>query len=262
MGTLPRVPFTLVQLTDTHIGAPWGEGADVGLAAAATAVTRTLGAPPDAVIVTGDVASTPTAAEYVTARAVLDALDAPVYVLPGNHDDRALMRDHFAFPAAEAGSLSYAVTLGPLRLVALDTTWPGHDGGQLDRARLDWLAATLAEDVATPTLLAVHHPPILTGIRAMDAIGIAAGERAELAAILEGHPQVQVVVAGHVHRAVVGALGTARVLTVPSTDGQLALDLESDTIAFVREPPAFAVHLVIDGQIVSHLQPVASEPAG
>lgn len=255
------MPFTLVQLTDTHIGARWSEDSAEALVAAVTAVMRTLGGSPDAVIVTGDVASTPTAAEYVAARAALDALAAPVYLLPGNHDDRDLMRAHFDFPDTAPGSLSYAVGLGPLRLVALDTTRPGHDGGQLDQARLDWLAATLDEDPATLTLLAVHHPPILTGIPAMDAIGIEAGERAELAGILDGHPQVQVIAAGHVHRAVAGALGSARVLTVPSPDGQLALDLESETISFVREPPAFAVHLVVDGQIVSHLQPVASEPA-
>ena len=187
------MPFTVVQLTDPHIGAQWSTRAASTLGAVVAAVGELLGRAPDAVIVTGDVASTPTDGEYAEARAILDGLGAPLYPVPGNHDDGAGLLRHFATPS---GTTSYAAGLGPVRLVALDTTRPDDAGGRLDPARLEWLEATLAEDASTPTLLAMHHPPLVTGIPTMDAIGIADGERRALADILARHPQVQVIACG------------------------------------------------------------------
>jgi 3',5'-cyclic AMP phosphodiesterase CpdA len=254
------VSFTVVQLTDPHLGARWSDDAASALAEAVAAVGDTLGRAPDAVIVTGDIASTPTDEEYATARAQLDRLGAPLYALPANHDDRDALRRHFDVHGA--GPVSYTVELGsrparaPVRLVALDSTRPGSDGGQLDAARLQWLEGALAEDRSTPTLLAMHHPPLLTGIPAMDAIGIPEDERTALAGIISRHPQVQVVACGHVHRAIIGTLGGAAVVAIPSTDVQLALDFEPGDLRFVREPPCFAVHIPVDGRLVSHIQPV------
>lgn len=248
------MPFTVVQLTDPHIGARWSSVAGSSLAAAVTAVGDLLGRAPDAVVVTGDIASTPTEEEYAQARAILDRLGARLYPVPGNHDDPRVLLRHFDTPG---GGASYAAQLGPIRLVALDSTRPDGDGGRLDAARLEWLEATLAADEPTPTLLAMHHPPVVTGMPTMDAIGIAEGERRALEEVLARHPQVHVIACGHVHRAIVGRLGPATVLAIPSTDMQLALDFAPGELQFVREPPCFALHILADGRIVSHIQPVA-----
>jgi 3',5'-cyclic AMP phosphodiesterase CpdA len=253
--------FTVVQLTDPHIGASWSHDPTRALAAAVAAIAATLPSGPDAVIVTGDVGSTPVDAEYERARAVLDGLGAPLYVLPGNHDDRDLLRGRFAVPQADGAGLSYVAQLGPIRLVALDTQRPGHPGGQLDATRLQWLDRVLGEDRGAPTLLAMHHPPLLTGIPAMDAFAIPQDERRSLAEIVSRHRQLQLIAAGHVHRAVIGELGGARVLAIPSTDVQLALDFETDEMRFVPEAPCFAVHVLIEGRLVSHLQPVTTAPS-
>jgi 3',5'-cyclic AMP phosphodiesterase CpdA len=257
-----RVVFTIVQLSDPHLGAPWDVDPGARLAAALDAVRRTLPTGPDAVIVTGDIASTPTADEYEQARRLLDPLPAPVYLLAGNHDDRELLRRHFDLPASDAELLSYVAEHGPVRVVMLDTQDPGQDGGRLDRPRLEWLERVLAADTDTPTLLAMHHPPIATGVPAMDPIGIPSGQRRELEDVLAGHRQVQLIVAGHVHRIVVGALGGVPVLTIPSTSLQLALDFDADELRFVDEPPSFAVHRLVAGRLVSHLQPIRTWPGG
>lgn len=249
-------PFTIVQLTDPHIGAPWSEDPGSALTAAVAAVGECLGASADAVIVTGDIASTPTDGEYAQARVVLERLGAPLHVLVGNHDDREGLRRHFDVPAADGEFVSYAAYLGPVRLVALDTKHAGSEAGQLDEARAGWLERVLAEDHETITLLAMHHPPLVTGVPAMDAIGFPDPERRELAEIVSGHRQVQLIAAGHVHRTIVGELGGARVLAIPSTDVQLALDLAAPKVRFVHEPPCFAVHMLAGGQLVSHVQPI------
>jgi 3',5'-cyclic AMP phosphodiesterase CpdA len=254
------VPFTVVQLTDPHIGASWSEDPAGALAAAVAAVGAVPPAPPDAVIVSGDVANTPSDAEYQRARTVLDGLQAPLYVIPGNHDDPERLRRYFPTPPTDRAGVGYVAELGPVRLVALDTTIPEQDGGRLDSARLSWLDEVFTDDRATPTLLAMHHPPLLTGIRTMDSMAIPAEEREALAETLSRHRQVQLIVAGHVHRAVVGDLAGIRVLAMPSTDMQLALEFDAEEMRFVREPPCFAVHALVDGRLVSHIQPVVSPP--
>lgn len=254
-------PFTLVQLTDPHLGAPWPGDASEALAAAVAAVQRSLPAPPDGVLVTGDIASTPAEAEYIQARSLLDGLGAPLYPIPGNHDDRNALASHFDLPPTAGGGLNYTADLGPVRLVALDTLQPGQVGGLLSVPLMGWLERALQESDGTPTVLAMHHLPLATGLPALDAIGIPAAERRALADVLSRHPQVQLIVSGHVHRTIVGALGPATVVAVPSPYVQLGFDLTADDVALVREPPCFAVHLLIGGRLVSHVLPVDSAPA-
>jgi hypothetical protein len=74
--------------------------------------------------------------------------------------------------------MSFAVTCGGLRLVGCDTTQPGQDGGALSAEQVSWLNETLGREPRTPTLLAMHHPPVLTGVRVMDAIALARRPRA------------------------------------------------------------------------------------
>lgn len=249
--------FTIVQLTDPHLGASWSQDPGSALAAAVAAVGRTLSTAPDAVLVSGDIASTPAEAEYEQARKVLDGLGAPLYVLAGNHDDRDALRRHFDVPEGHSGSLSYAANLGPVRLVALDTTRPGQAGGQLDAPRLSWLDGVLDEDQTT-TLLAMHHPPVLTGLPTMDSIAIPERERRALAEIVSRHRQVGLIAAGHVHRAIFGSLSGTPVLAIPSTDVQLALDFDSAEMRFMPGPACFAIHVLVDGRLVSHVEAVGT----
>jgi hypothetical protein len=47
------------------------------------------------------------------------------------------------------------------------------------------------------------------------------------------------------------------VFVCPSTYWQLALDFSPDArLAIVREPPAIGLHVVADGTVSSHVQPV------
>jgi 3',5'-cyclic AMP phosphodiesterase CpdA len=229
----------IAQLSDPHMRLPPDDdGAGEALAAAVRAVLA-LDPLPDAVVVTGDLADGARPEEYARVRELLEPLPMPVHVLPGNHDD----------PAVAEGD--WVVRVGELRLIGCDTTIPGRDDGELD---LDWLAARLVEDRATPTIVAMHHPPILTGIGGLDAIGLT--NRAGLGALLERSPQVRRVIAGHVHRGAFGVVGGCGVVACPSTNLQAKLEIGTEGFTIVREPSAFAVHALVGGELVSHLQPI------
>ena len=57
---------------------------------------------------------------------------------------------------------------GRLRIVLLDTVEPGRHGGAFCEARRRWLRRGSTEAPATPTLMFMHHPPVVSGIDWMD----------------------------------------------------------------------------------------------
>jgi Icc protein len=248
-------PFLLAQLSDPHIGADWAGGDPAAGLAAAVECVRAISPQPDAVLVTGDLADHAGDAEYERARELLAPLGTP-YVLPGNHDDRATLRRHFGLPGTGAEPIHYAVDLGPLRLIVLDSTLPGEDPGALDGEQLAWLQDALEASPGRPALLAMHHPPLRTGIAVWDDMGLAEPSRQALAEIVSRHAQVQRIVAGHVHRAITATLAGRSVLTVPSTYVQGRLDFTMREAELGPDPAGFAIHAVLDGELSSHLQPV------
>jgi 3',5'-cyclic-AMP phosphodiesterase len=210
--------------------------------------------------VTGDLADGAFADEYERVLELLAPLEVPVHVLAGNHDDRDALREHF--PGVSAGGagepFQYVATVGGVRLIACDTSIPGEVIGRLD---LDWLEAQLAAGDA-PAIVAMHHPPLVTGIPALDEIGLPEADHRGLAELLACHPKVRRVVAGHVHRTAFAVLGGCGVAVCPSTHLQSRLEIGAREYEIVREPPAVALHAVLDGDVVTHVQPVAGRAAG
>ena len=255
-------PRLLVQLSDTHIRLP-GQFAYRRVDTSAfleRAVESVLALPQavDAVVVTGDLTDFGRADEYAQLRKLLAPLTCPLYLLPGNHDDRAALRRAFPEHAylGEGGDalIQYAVDLGGLRLVAIDTTVPRAPHGELDAERLAWLDGTLAEAPGTPTIVAMHHPPFRTLVGHMDEIGLQRG-MSELAAVVARHPQVERIVCGHLHRSILRRFAGTIAMTAPSTAHAVALDLAADAASeFVMEPPGFLVHAWAPlAGVVSHL---------
>jgi 3',5'-cyclic AMP phosphodiesterase CpdA len=249
-------PFLIVQLSDPHIGGDWAPGDSVARLSAAVAAVRALESRLDAVLVTGDLADHATDDEYAQVRDLLAPLQAPLYVLPGNHDDRDALNRHFGVPGADGESVQYAADLGPLRLIALDSTRPGEDPGALDAERLAWLDAALDEAPTIPTLLALHHTPLATGIPVIDDVGLASADRRALGAVIERHPQILRTLGGHIHRTIVGALGGRPVLAAPSTYVQGRFAYGSNEIELTDEPPGFALHAFRDGELISMVHKV------
>jgi Icc protein len=245
----------LAQLSDPHVRVGGDDGASARALGAAVRAVLELRPAPQAVLVSGDIADGADAREYERVRELLAPLPMPVHVLAGNHDEPDALREHFG-PAGDHGPLQYTARCGDLRLVVCDTTRPGRDDGQLDAQRRAWLEAQLLAEPQAPTIVAMHHLPLPIGLPALDRIGLPAADRRALAKLLERAPQVRRVVAGHVHRTVLGSLGGCSVIACTSTHLQARLELGAGELEFTREPPAFVLHAAVDGEVVSHVQPI------
>jgi 3',5'-cyclic-AMP phosphodiesterase len=251
-------PVLLAQLSDLHIGANWaGVDPRPRLEEVIEAV-RALPNPVDAVVVSGDLADDGSEQSYALVRRLLGRFDAPVHVLPGNHDNRARLRDAFDLPGAGKDPVDYATDVGELRLVVLDSNVPGQDAGAFDPEQLSWLDVELGRQRERPTILVMHHSPLPTGIREWDQINLVAAEREALAAVVGRHPQVRAIAAGHLHRTVASALAGCPVLSAPSTYFQGRPDFQPQDFEneeFVNAgPPGLALHVLLDGELSSQVE--------
>ena len=251
--------FLLAQVTDMHIKAGGKRSYKVvdTEASLARCVEQILRLPqvPDAVLFTGDLTDFGKREEYENLARLIAPLGMPVFLMAGNHDDPGLMRDMFprhAYLRQRTGKLDYVIDEFPMRIVALDSTIPHRSPGLLTPEQLAWLDEMLGREQDKPTLVALHHPPFWTGIGHMDIQPLTNPDA--LAAVIRKHPQVERVVAGHLHRSIVARFAGTVASTSPSPSHQVALDLADDAASrFVMEPPGFQLHLWREGTgLVSH----------
>ena len=184
----------IAQITDLHIVAPEKTLGVFDTAAALERAVETISdfePTPDAIIISGDLVDRGKKAEYDRLLGLLEPLTAPLFVIPGNHDRRDPMRDAFASRAAvmaAEGPLCFAESVGPVRIIGLDTLVEGHHHGEVGSNQLAWLEDRLAEAPTAPTLLTLHHPPFKTGL-SID--GTNCQDADALVAIVARHPQIR-----------------------------------------------------------------------
>ena len=249
----------LLQLSDLHIREPgklaYGRIETAPYLRRAIDIILRLPQQPHAVVITGDLTDFGREAEYEHLRELLIPLHMPVYLMPGNHDDRDQMRRTFTNHTylGEDGFVQFSVAVGNLQLIAIDTVNTGASAGLICKERLAWLTRELVLYANMPVIVAMHHPPFQTLIGHMDDIGLLEGAQ-ELEALISRHPNVERIICGHLHRAIQVRFGGTMAATVPSPAHQVCLDLATDAASmWTLEPPGFALHaLPANGRLVSH----------
>lgn len=258
-------PTLIAQISDLHIKRP-GELAYRHVDTAAS-LSRCVGelnrfSPrPDLIVISGDLADTPAKEEYDHLKILLAPLEIPFVAIPGNHDDRELMRA--ALPdqpyVQPDGALNLATSVGDIDIVLLDSSVPGASHGLLDADTLRWLDTMLGAAQKRPALLFLHHPPFATGIGHMDVQDLR--NAADLAAVLRRHRRTRLIAAGHVHRAVLSMFAGVAATICPAPNHAVALDLDARMPPSFRiEPPAFHLHAWFPGSdfgdAVTHFVPI------
>lgn len=237
----------LVQLTDTHIVEPgqllYGKVDTAAHLADAVRQVNRMSPQPDLVMITGDLVEYPDLSSYENFTSLIEPLLAPVFLIPGNHDDPHMMRECFAdspaFPVTDE-TFQYAIEDFDFRVLALNSHFKNSELPNLDEARLSWLSSAL-QNSNRPTLIAVHHPPMRTGIEFIDMVG--SQWYIGLSELLEQHPQVQLIISGHGHSDTYGRNGSVPVYMAGSTAHQLIAARGKDHApAFDDRPAPPVVH--------------------
>ena len=257
----------VAQITDLHIGFDGKDNA-CGNTLRLHEVVKSLRAlklQPDLILVTGDLVEHGETWSYELLKAELDQFDWPYHMALGNHDRRAAFRGVFPDQPFEGDFLNYTLEDGPLRIIVLDTLARGRHGGGFCAVRTQWLERKLSEQPERPTLIALHHPPVRTGIAWMTA-NIDRPWVKNLTSVISKHKQVVHMVSGHIHRPIFTRFAGTTLSVCPAVAPQVKLELADidpsrpdDRILLTEDPPGFCLHHWRDGQMTTH---VARAPYG
>jgi Icc protein len=239
----------LAQISDPHVSTrDWAAADALSLAVRALLDVRPR---PDAVLLSGDVATGADPREYARVAELLALLELPVHVLPGNHDEPQRMAEALGVPATP-----FAADVAGVRLLGLDTHVAGSEAGALGAEQLDWLRDALGAAPDVPTLVALHHPPIEIAFPEFDAIRLDPGDARAFAGLIGEAGQVIGVLGGHVHRAIFGTVGGKPFAVCPSTYLGSRLALDGGPVELVPQPPAMMLHVWQGGRLITHVQPI------
>lgn len=229
---------TLIQITDTHLGDQadfrlWGQ-LTLNACESVLADVRTRFPAIDLVLHTGDV--THDAGQPAMARldGMLESLGALVGYTPGNHDAPAVL------PGAPR-----AFDVPGWRVLLINSRKPGAVEGWMDDAMLAWLDEALRQSTS-PVLIGLHHPPVPTGTRWLDGIGLE--NAGALWEVIRKHARVRAVIHGHAHMEQATLHEGVLVLGTPSTNGQFRP--QAVRFALDDQPPGYRwLRLYRDGRL-------------
>lgn len=252
----------VAQVTDPHVSLPGtilfgGYDPAAALTAVLARIAR-LDPRPDLVFFTGDLTENGRPEEYAHFLGLVGGFDMPMAAIPGNHDRRDAFAEALSdSPVRMAGDpslgLQVAVEDLPALILGLDTlALEGDPSGELSPERLSWLAARLDAAAGRPAIVFMHHPPIVTGIEAMDIWRLRDPE--PLAAIIRAFPNVLRVCCGHVHRAVAAPFAGTVCGVCPSVAWAVPLFEPAIRAPLVRQAPGFQLHLLTPDGLVTHTE--------
>ncbi|TRD11958.1 phosphodiesterase [Erythrobacter insulae] len=219
---------------------------------------------PDILILSGDLADGGDPDCYDRLKKALEACPFPVYPMTGNHDTRDVLVK--AFPGFEDadGFVQYAIELGGFRVLCIDSLDEGRHGAGFCEKRAAWLTRELESHPTTPTMIFMHHPPVVAGIDWMDPKTTEDWYK-RFHRTVTGYSHIVGIACGHLHRPLFSAVAGIPLSVTPAVAPAVTLDLRPlDTeIADERgivdaEPPFYSLHRWHDDTLVTHLQPVGN----
>jgi len=192
----------------------------------------------DLLVISGDIAQDENRQTYRLLRDELGEWLPRCRLLPGNHDNRAAMKE--VFPEIGNSSpdfLAFAERLEDWVIIGLDTHWPGEVAGRIEHEQLKWFSEQLERAADRSVLVFMHHPPISVNSPWLDRIGLS--EASAFQDVVRSRAQIRVIAAGHVHHVFEGKLGSADVLTTPST--ALQFEPAGEESSYVNDPPGYRI---------------------
>lgn len=209
----------IAQISDTHIALD-SPDADRRIRDFETTVAdlNALDPAPDVIVHTGDVVHNGRQDEYAEAVRILAKARAPVYVIPGNKDDRTNLREAFSprgYLKPGSDFVEYAVEDYPVRLIAVDTLSTASNRGDFCPERAKRLIALIDADPTKPIAVLAHHPPFEVPV-GPDPLNFETPETMQrLRQALQHSGRVVAVFSGHVHRGTAGHVGRIPAIVVP-----------------------------------------------
>ncbi|TNC24157.1 metallophosphoesterase [Amycolatopsis alkalitolerans] len=219
--TAPVPELTLIQFSDTHLGAAGERMHDTvdtyATLEAALATVLSSGTRVHGLLLTGDLADNGKPEAYRRLASALapaaEKLGADIVYAMGNHDERAAFRAELLSTSDAVGPVDSVHWIEGVRILVLDSSTPGRPDGRLEPGQLEWLRARLASPSPRGSILVIHHPPLPSPVPSAHLLRL--HDAGDLAAALAGS-DVRMIVTGHAHHTGCGALARIPVWVSPA----------------------------------------------
>lgn len=144
---------SIFHLSDIHIGE---QGVNVGEFQRAVDEVRELASEKESplVLITGDLTSDGLREEYESFAAVVDSVDVPMVIVPGNHDERNYGAAQFEKIFGERFKTYQDENIA---LYAADSAEPDNDAGHVGRAKYREIRKFFSESEDKVRIFALHH---------------------------------------------------------------------------------------------------------
>jgi len=156
--------FSFIHISDTHIAESKEEsviGVQPYLKLLDTLNTiKALEIKPKFIIITGDLTRDGSLQGYNLLKQYIKQLEdqkIPTLLTLGNHDNRDNFRTAFGLKK-EKGPYFYVKEFDYIKVIVLDSLYPGHHTGKFTGNQLKWLEYELQLNPDQPTIIALHHP--------------------------------------------------------------------------------------------------------
>ncbi len=180
--------FRLAHVSDLHCGSPHFVANLLE-----RAITEVNDLQPDVVVCSGDLTTHGFRQEYAEAVSYLGRLECEtLVVVPGNHDSRNVGYVHFE---EEFGERNTVARVNGVTIVAVDSSEPDLDHGQIGRGRYGWIAEEFAKPADFRIFVLHHHLLPVPGTGRERNIVYDAGDSLE---VLQ-QAKVNLVLSGHKH---------------------------------------------------------------
>jgi Icc protein len=245
----------LVQITDCHILAAADDCMrDMNTRESFEAVSRAVvdnNADLDLLLATGDLSQDASAASYQYLAARFEEIGLPVFWIPGNHDDDAVMREHLR---GECIFAARQVLVGDWQIVLLDSTIKGEVVGRVSSQQLEFLDGALRAYPERYALVCLHHQALASGSEWIDDLGLQSSQ--QLVTAMKSRANVKAVLWGHVHQQAHHRIDGIEWMSTPSSCIQFKPG--SKTFALDDLAPGYRhLSLFADGSIETAVHRVA-----
>lgn len=256
--------FSFIQITDHHLTSTAGEllkgySTHYAFRQVLRHIAQNVGPRVDFIVSTGDVVNDPSAVAYQTFLQTLNAQGAalpgpltitteglesyPLYVLPGNHDDR----EHFfkcLFPQSPPGGLMNATFIHKgVQFICLD--WGPEVKATAHPEMLKFLAHALATPL--PAIILMHHQVVPMGVAWLD--NFIADDVEQFWPVLAGH-NILGILCGHIHMTYEKVLHGIPIFGLRATAFSFLLQ---DEPVFCLLPPHYRLVTVQNGLLTTRI---------
>ena len=186
---MPDETFVIAHISDLHCGEAYFEPNLLE-----RAISEVNDLRPDIVVCSGDLTTFGFRHEYQLAREYVNRIECDsLVVVPGNHDSRNVGYVHFE---EHFGKRNSVLRKEGVTIVAVDSTEPDLDNGQVGRGRYAWIEEQFADEARLRIFVLHHHLLPVPGTGRERNVVYDAGDvleclqRAGVHLVLSGHKHV------------------------------------------------------------------------